>query len=775
MRSATRHWVPVALVAVGSVLSLSASCSGSDSVSGLKNGTPQLPAGPHASARIGPTGGVVGFNDGRFKLTIPAGAIPNDTTITVTEISGSDIPPELQDTSVLKVYDLQPDGLVFTTPATVELHTEGSAAVPDSAPLIGLISDHAGTLALLTPLTGTVDSTGITTTAAISHFSSVAKVVGEGIIVSLAASPSSLPVHSNFDVTLAVTKSSNSETPAQFHTYLFSSDTAVARVPESLDPASFSLTPGETQTIKPHATGTCESQGMVTVSVLILLTDPQEASKTIWTVLVGGSVVDDTAAVDFRLNAPIKCTAPPPPSLSGLTDLTVGVFQSGFESLHIDAASPITVTTSSSDQSVLPDASIVALQGCTAAGSCTILVVPQAEGTATVTVTVTDADGQTATGTFKVTTGSSAKAWQELTVPSVEGINFRYGKLPAVYVADAGGGMATTGDGSLLATFGSLPMGVSSYAMAGNAANGVLVAGSDGLYGYDGTLPMTMMSPVPMLPLTLRPEVSGRVTDIFDINDNDVAAVLFVLQQIAIYHGQGVPLGNRAADPGPGVSTASATSGGFVYDQTLADAWTVGGQSIFGTDQPVSAYVGPNGFTASDPILAVTVANDGSGASKLLKLDLVNGKAVPTEITSIALPPEVRQIRCLQGICAVSSYGTGIGIGGMTYFRWDGQSTFTPVTGGGFTIQHPIGIDLIATGANSVLVAATDFDFSGAGNDLYLVDEISLSGQVLSSLLEPVPAGCLGAGHIAFRSATEVLIGCNISGSVVSDSAFSTP
>lgn len=372
-------------------------------------------------------------------------------------------------------------------------------------------------------------------------------------------------------------------------------------------------------------------------------------------------------------------------------------------------------------------------------------------------------DGGTDTATAKLRSPIHCEAaplpdFQELVADGAEDMVFGPDLL---YVARNGGATAAAIDGEPVANLECSDLSSADVFTAfGDKDDGVMIGTSGGMCEFDGAVPETPSDPLPTLTLSALsapvggPDLTARTTDLVPFGNNSVAAVLFGSQQLAFFSS----------------GTAAGGAAGFVLDQTLAGAWTDGnGQNVFGSDQPVSAYVGPNGFTANDPILVVTVASDGT--SKLFEVDLVNGKAVLTEVTSVSLPDEVRQIRCLLGVCAVSAYGSGIGIGGMTYFLWDGQSTFTAVTGGSFTVQHPIGIDLIASGANSVFVAATDYDFSGNGNDLLLIDEISLDGSILSSVLNPVPTGCTGAGHVLFRgevtdSHGQVIISCNLSGKV---------
>ncbi len=196
-------------------------------------------------------------------------------------------------------------------------------------------------------------------------------------------------------------------------------------------------------------------------------------------------------------------------------------------------------------------------------------------------------------------------------------------------------------------------------------------------------------------------------------------------------------------------------------DPNLAEAFYTGGQSVFGSARPISAFAGPNGFTANDPMLAVTIADDGSGEGEVLKLDLVNGKAVATVVDEVFVQPEPRRIRCLSGICAASSFGTSSGgFGGVMFFSWDGQDGFQFIIN---RITYAIGIDLIQDG-DRILVASTDFF-----NNTYAIDELTPGGQYVGFEIYPVPQGCVGPGHVIFRSTRDVVLSCNTSGLVVGD------
>ncbi len=103
-----------------------------------------------------------------------------------------------------------------------------------------------------------------------------------------------------------------------------------------------------------------------------------------------------TGTFTFTVNPPDA------PTLSGISNLTVGLDQSGTEAFTIAGTGTLTLTATSSNTTLLPNANISGASSCTAAGSCTLIFTPAADqtGTARVTVTLTDAYSQSAGETF---------------------------------------------------------------------------------------------------------------------------------------------------------------------------------------------------------------------------------------------------------------------------------------------------------------------------------------------------------------------------------------
>jgi len=136
MNSITRHLGPLlvalALAACGGGQA-STDTGGTGSGSGSGSGTPPgssagggsgggsiatavgVPLGRASSARIGSAGGTVVSGDGQATLTVPAGALTTETTITMTPIRNE------SPAGAVGAWRFEPDGLVFAKPATLRL------------------------------------------------------------------------------------------------------------------------------------------------------------------------------------------------------------------------------------------------------------------------------------------------------------------------------------------------------------------------------------------------------------------------------------------------------------------------------------------------------------------------------------------------------------------------------------------------------------------------------------------------------------------------------
>jgi hypothetical protein len=180
-------------------------------------------------------------------------------------------------------------------------------------------------------------------------------------------------------------------------------------------PASFTVTDTETPEAALIVTAVSSNQAVVPNGAIVLggsgasrtisVTPIAAGTATITVTVQDGNGLTSSTAFTVTANPPVVNT---PPTLSALTNqsATVGT-PSAAQAITVgDAQSPadqLVVTATSSDQTVVPNGSIV-VSGTGA--NRTITFTPAAAGTATITVTVTDPLGLSTTGTF-VATGTA--------------------------------------------------------------------------------------------------------------------------------------------------------------------------------------------------------------------------------------------------------------------------------------------------------------------------------------------------------------------------------
>lgn len=129
------------------------------------------------SVTIGPAGGTITSGDAQATLTIPAGAVPADTEITITRIENDVATAEVQrpgfDPQVTVAYRFEPEGLQFQQPATLRFEIPASAQQPNTLPISPLISLSDGRFEALgdQTLTSNPQGGGFIQTGSIEHFS----------------------------------------------------------------------------------------------------------------------------------------------------------------------------------------------------------------------------------------------------------------------------------------------------------------------------------------------------------------------------------------------------------------------------------------------------------------------------------------------------------------------------------------------------------------------------------------------------------------------------
>jgi hypothetical protein len=146
------------------------------------------PAEPQARASIGAAGGEVAFADKRFKLTIPAGALGNETEIVITELSPANVPASLQPLNAEKVYRLEPHGLQFAQPVTAIAQLPSSDVVPQ------LVHESNGNFEDPDSHQIVLTKNGHTVSGRISHFSNLAVSMDLPVLAQVDVTPKQLLV-----------------------------------------------------------------------------------------------------------------------------------------------------------------------------------------------------------------------------------------------------------------------------------------------------------------------------------------------------------------------------------------------------------------------------------------------------------------------------------------------------------------------------------------------------------------------------------------------------
>ncbi len=328
---------------------------------------------------------------------------------------------------------------------------------------------------------------------------------------------------------------------------------------------------------------------------------------------------------------------------------------------------------------------------------------------------------------------------------------------PMVY-AHTGGARLADENGASLADFSAPALaGVPVYGAAGNPDDGVMVVTPQGLFASSGALPTEPAQSPPTRTLEAvpspqnGPDLSMNATDVIGfggVGARGFAAVINASREIVFFRS----------------GTDEGVAPGFVIRSELLDAFKPGGVSVFGVDFPVSVYVGPNGFDEDNPMLAVTVTDDAAEESKLWRVALEAGQAVATQVDNVFPAAGARQVRCTENVCAVASYGTAVGFGGVSRFTWNGDEQFTPIAG--FGGGRAVGIDVRLLEAEPMGIRAFGIAETSFLNDTYTVTSVSATGDYLDSVTNPVPEGCEGPGHIRFRSGSQVIISCNVTGRI---------
>ncbi len=109
------------------------------------------------------TGGTVGLNTNRV-LQIPANALQQNTDISVTQILGAGIPVQFKDRFIIEAVSLEPSGLTFKSPASLQVPNSLSGINPSLIKAVSVSSNGNEEL-------NNIVATNNTITVPVNHFS----------------------------------------------------------------------------------------------------------------------------------------------------------------------------------------------------------------------------------------------------------------------------------------------------------------------------------------------------------------------------------------------------------------------------------------------------------------------------------------------------------------------------------------------------------------------------------------------------------------------------
>lgn len=147
-------------------LALVASCGGGNGPAG--------PGGNDGSGTVGPTGGSVQLQTAAG-VSVPAGALPGEVTITITPVS---MPAALQAAGAIgQAYRFAPEGQQFLLPVEVFVFVPNSALAGVDPTDLTLLATTATGLEELTGITIDIGASGITIRGHATHFTVIAAAV----------------------------------------------------------------------------------------------------------------------------------------------------------------------------------------------------------------------------------------------------------------------------------------------------------------------------------------------------------------------------------------------------------------------------------------------------------------------------------------------------------------------------------------------------------------------------------------------------------------------
>ncbi len=325
---------------------------------------------PDLRQTIGALGGVIEYPDGRLRLSIPEGALAEDTEITVRELADEELEPPLAGATLEKVYRLGPDGLQFALPVTVTLQLPGSSEPAPGESNVAVFANFSASADSEVPAGQLiqVNDDGLLLTGAINHFSNLIAVRVQGLSITFDVNPTSQMVGQTFEASVSLVTTADFFGSLELNEVLVS-ESAPGKTSLPLQPI---LVPGLSNLfIDPNETNSgqlnisCEQVGSGALSA------DANLATLIAQFLTEIDVFNVSALNDVRIgtSAAVTCLPAPPPS-----ELALFVSPLEFTINHLingtvcpTAGPPIQVTNSgdtSVDLSVDEDLPFLTVSGC---------------------------------------------------------------------------------------------------------------------------------------------------------------------------------------------------------------------------------------------------------------------------------------------------------------------------------------------------------------------------------------------------------------------------
>jgi len=200
----------------------------------------------------------------------------------------------------------------------------------------------------------------------------------------------------------------------------------------------------------------------------------------------------------------------------------------------------------------------------------------------------------------------------------------------------------------------------------------------------------------------------------------------------------------------------------ITYMTLKASGWELG-DTMLSLDGVVSAVELPDGA-----ILAVT-SGEGNQLRRASSLAAAAGGVGELYVAADRQSPFVlvgevgsalRRVRALGDVAAISSYGSGIGFGGITVASRSGGAWSIAF---GLVGTSSVGIDLKEKEDGNILIAATSFNANQ-----YRVIEVEPQGTYVWDNVLDLPAECIGPGHALWLPGdlNELAISCHDSANI---------